>query len=252
MFALVAVSCAATWAQATGEESASATPYRPSVSTPAALSAPGYLEFELGGLAARGVGPARRHSLPYTVKLAFDADWGVRLGGEAWVRKISELGRSSSGFGDSSVVLKHRWAVNDRSALGLELGGTFPTRTAQTSSGSASYSLNGIYSGDIEALHADINLTAIRVGGADSGVSRLQTLWAASLSKSLNDPWGLVGELSGTNQRGTAGTSQFLLAATYNVSKSLVLDAGCAHSLRIGIPDASVFIGLTVLGPRLF
>jgi len=42
------------------------------------------------------------------------------------------------------------------------------------------------------------------------------------------------------------------MAATYNASKSLALDAGLAQSLRARIPDASVFMGVTVLGPRLF
>ena len=40
-------------------------PYRPSVSTPAQLSAPGYLELEAGGLRASDNG-ASRTTLPYT------------------------------------------------------------------------------------------------------------------------------------------------------------------------------------------
>ncbi len=194
----------------------------------------------------------RRASLPYTVKLAFDADWGVRLGGEAWVRQIDESGHGSRGFGDSTLVLKHRLPVNNASALGLELGTTLPSGTSGISPSSPAYSFNGIYSADIGTWHADANLMATRIGVADAGVSRVQTLWAASLSKSLNGPWGLTGEFSGTNQRGAAGTSQFLLAATYNASKSLALDAGLAQSLRAGTADASVFMGVTVLGPRLF
>src|SRR6201999_4501480 len=63
-------------------------PYRPSVSTPAQLSAPGYLELEAGGL--RATGPdhgTSRFTLPYTLKLAFTPDWGIRVGGDAWVRQ---------------------------------------------------------------------------------------------------------------------------------------------------------------------
>ncbi|HEY2463086.1 MAG TPA: hypothetical protein VGI32_03430, partial [Steroidobacteraceae bacterium] len=61
------------------------TPYRPSVSTPAALSAPGWLETEAGVLSSDGGEPARRESLPYTFKYAFSPDWGIRLQGEALV-----------------------------------------------------------------------------------------------------------------------------------------------------------------------
>ena len=42
----------------------SVTPYRPSVSTPAALSAPGWLEVEAGVLRSRSDDPARRDSVP--------------------------------------------------------------------------------------------------------------------------------------------------------------------------------------------
>ena len=100
-------------------------PYRPSVSTPAQLSAPGYLELEAGGLRATDNG-ASRTSIPYTLKLAFTPDWGVRVGGEAWVRQAAP-GVAQTGVGDTQLVLKRRFEVSDASAWGLELGETFPT-----------------------------------------------------------------------------------------------------------------------------
>ena len=243
---------AAALAQTSPDDQPSVTPYRPSVSTPAALSAPGWLEIEAGVLRARGGGDTRRDSLPYTLKLAFTPDWGLRLGGDAWVRQSDETGQRISGGGDSSVVLKRRFGIDDASAFGLELGATLPTGRRGISSGKSDYSLNGIYSADIGAYHTDINLTSTRIGAVDPGTSRAQALWAASLSKSLSDRWGVVGEFSGTRQRGVDGTSQFLVAASYNVSKSLTLDAGFARSLRSGVPDRSFFTGLTLLGPHLF
>lgn len=239
-------------AQTAIEEPPAVTPYRPSVSTPAALSAPGYLEIEGGGLLARGSGDSRRDSLPYALKLAFTPDWGVRLGGEAWVRQTDDTGRRISGAGDTSIVLKRRFAVDDASAFGLEAGATLPTGRRGISSGKSDYSLNAIYSADLGTFHTDLNLVTTRIGAVDPGTSRMQTLWAASLSKALSERWGVVGEFSGTHQRGVDGTSQFLLAASYNVSKTLTLDAGFAHSLRSGVPDRSFFTGLTLLGPRLF
>ena len=62
------------------EDPPSVTPYRPSVSTPAALSAPGWMEVEAGVQINRGNAPARRDSLPYTLKLAFTPDWGIQIG----------------------------------------------------------------------------------------------------------------------------------------------------------------------------
>jgi len=244
--------CAQVFAQAATDDQPSVTPYRPSVSTPASLSAPGWLEIEGGALFARGTGDTRRDSLPYTLKLAFSPDWGVRLGGEAWVRQTDETGQRTSGAGDSSIVVKRRFAIDDASAFGLEAGATLPTGRRGISSGKSDYSLNAIYSADLGAYHTDLNLVSTRIGAVDPGVSRMQTLWAASLSKSLSERWGVVGEFSGTHQHGMDGTSQFLVAASFNVSKALTLDAGFARSMRSGVPDRSFFTGLTVLGPRLF
>jgi hypothetical protein len=249
---VAALSCAMCAAQTATDDQPSVTPYRPSVSTPAALSAPGWLEIEGGFLSARSVGAARRNSVPYTLKLAFTPDWGVRLGGDAWVRQTDDTGERISGGGDSSIVLKRRVAIDDASAFGLEVGATLPTGRRGISSGKSDYSLNAIYSADIGAYHTDINLASTRIGAVDPGVSRMQTLWAASLSKSLTERWGVVGEFSGTHQGGVDGATQFLLAASFNVSKSLALDAGFARSVRSGVPDLSFFTGLTVLGSRLF
>ena len=250
--ALCALSCTAALAQTSTGDAPSVTPYRPSVSTPAALSAPGWLEVEAGVLHERGSGAARTDSLPYTLKLAITPDWGVRLGGDAWVRQTDDTGQRLSGLGDSSIVLKRRFAINDASAFGLEAGATLATGRHGISSGKSDLSVTGIYSADIGDYHTDLNLGSTRIGAVDAGTSRMQTLWAASLSKSLTDRWGAVGELSGTHQGGVDSTRQFLFAASYNVSKSLTLDAGLARSLRSGVPDWSVFTGFTVLGPRIF
>lgn len=251
--ALIAALCCGTgYAQTATDEPPAVTPYRPSVSTPAALSVPGWLEIEGGVLLARGSGDTRRDSLPYTLKLAFTPDWGVRLGGDAWVRQTDDTGRRTSGAGDPSIVVKRRFAIDDASAFGLEAGATLPTGRHGISSGKSDYSLNAIYSADLGSFHTDLNLVTTRVGAVDAGASRMQTLWATSLSRSLSDRWGVVGEFSGTRQRGVDGTSQFLLAASYNVSKTLTLDAGLARSLRSGVLDWSFFTGLTLQGPRLF
>ncbi len=252
-FALgAAFCCGSAFAQTQPDDQPSVTPYRPSVSTPAALSAPGWLELEAGGQFNRASGSERRDSLPYTLKLAFTPDWGVRVGGDAWVRQTEASGRRVSGGGDGSVVLKRRFEINDSSAFGLEAGATLPVGRHDISSDSRDYSLNAIYSADMGECHTDLNFVSTRVGSVDAGISRDQTLWAASLSKSLNEHWGIVGEFSGTHQHGTDNTRQFLAAASYNVSKSLSLDAGFARSIRPHVPDKSVFAGLTMLLGRLF
>jgi hypothetical protein len=225
-------------------------PYRPSVSTPAQLSAPGYLELEAGGLRATDNG-ASRTSLPYTLKLAFTPDWGIRVGGEAWVRQRA-FGESDSGAGDTAVVLKRRFAVSDASAWGLELGETFATAKSTIGIGHAATTVNGIFSSDFApSWHTDINLNETHLGGSNPG-SAWQAGWAAAFSRTLTDAWGAVGEFSGTHQSGVGNTAQFLAAASWNQSPAAVFDFGAAHGLNDTSPRWQVFAGVTVRLGKLF
>ena len=228
-------------------------PYRPSVSTPAELSAPGYLELEAGGL--RTTGPdsgTSRVTLPYTLKLAFTPDWGIRVGGDAWVRQ-AEPGDSHSGSGDTSVVLKRRFAVSDASAWGLELGEKFATAGSTLGSGHADTTVNGIFSSDFApAWHTDLNLNETRLGVASGEPRAWQTGWAVAVSRTLTDTWGAVGEFSGTHQVGTPSTAQFLVAASWNASPAAVFDFGTAVGLNDATPHFQVFAGVTVRVAKLF
>ncbi len=228
-----------------------ATPYRPSVSTPAQLSAPGWLELE-GGVWRQLDGDARRDSLPWTAKLALSDDWGIRVGGEAWVLQTDELGQTISGNGVTGVVLKRRFAVDEQSAFGVELGATLPTGHRGIVNGKTDTDVNAIYSADLGDWHVDLNLTAIHLGAPDTGTSHLVTLWSTALSRPLNDAVGLVGELSGTHQSGAGSASQFLFAASYSVTKSLVLDAGMARRVSGGAPTWQAVAGFTWVAARLF
>ena len=219
-------------------------PYRPSVSTPAQLSAPGYLELEAGGL--RATGP--RDTLPYTLKLAFTPDWGIRVGGDAWVHQPG-----SSGIGDTSVVLKRRFAVSDATAWGLELGEKLPTAGSERGSGHADTTVNGIFSSDFApGWHTDLNLNETHLGTGSGEPSAWQTGWAAAFSRSINDAWGVTGELSGTHQSGTPNTAQFLAAASFNASPGAVFDFGAARGLNDATPRWQVFAGVTVRLAKLF
>ena len=239
-------------ADTAADDGPAALPYRPSVSTPAALSAPGWLEVE-AGLQHQHDGPAaRRDSLPVTLKLAFTADWGVRVGSDAWVR-ARDADQRDSGFGDTGIVVKRRFAVDEQQAFGLEAGVVVPTagRGIGSGSGKADYGVNAIYSADFGAWHTDLNATATRVGAVGAGSGRVQWAGAAALSRSF-DAWGVVGEVSGSRRSGETSSRQLLGALSYSVSKRLVVDAGMARSLRSGPPQWSAFTGFTWLAMRLF
>jgi hypothetical protein len=250
-FLLIALAFAATAqpADAADDGGPAVVPYRPSVSTPAQLSAPGYLELEAGGLRATDRGDSRT-SLPYTLKLAFTPDWGIRIGGEAWVRDTFP-GSAETGVGDTAVVLKRRFAVSDATAWGLELGETFPTAKSGLGLGHAATTVNGIFSSDFApAWHTDINLNETHVGGSGQP-SPWQLGWAAAVSRTLTDSWGAVGEFSGTHQTGF-DTAQFLAAASWNQSPAAVFDFGFARGLNDLSPRWQVFAGVTVRLGKVF
>jgi hypothetical protein len=231
---------------ALAQDEPSATPYRPTVSTPANLSAPGWLELEFGGQRTSGGNLDRRDSIPYSLKYAFSKDWGVRVGADAWVREVTG-GAARSGFGDTAIILKRRFALSGDHVLGAEGGANFPTAKDGLGAGKTDYLVTAIYSADLGAYHTDVNLSVTRTGQFEDNESRWQKAWAASLSRALGERWGIAGELSGTNQKGATATAQFLAAASYNYSKRVVFDAGAATGLSHASPDWSAFVGVTVL-----
>ena len=235
-----------------------AVPYRPSVSTPADLTSPGWLEAELGGLAIRDrhpeADPQRRASVPYALKLAFDENWGVRIAGEGIVRQTDADGTHATGGGDTALVLKRRLALDDDHAFGIELGVNAPTarRGLGTGSGRTDYAAGVIYSANLGAWHVDSNLVGTRLGAHDAGQGRWQTLAALAVSHPLTERLSLTGELSGTRQSHAPSTAQALGALAFTPRRDVVLDIGAAHSLNRATPTWQVFAGMTVVVARLF
>ena len=224
------------------EERDAITPYRPSVSSPAQLPVAGRLEFELGGLQARS-GHARRGSLPYQFKLAFSPAWGVLVGGEAhvWAR---DGDARSQGLGDTTIVLKRAWIVDDASGFGLELGTKLPTARDDIGSGKADYGVNTIYSRDIGPVHMDANFNATRLGLVAAGSSRAQLGASASFSTELSAQWGVTGEVSGTHRAGADSGVQVLTALTFSPTKRLTFDIGVARAVRPTPASTLLFAGV--------
>lgn len=232
-------------------EEPSATPYRPTVSNPADLSAPGYVEVEAGGLYTEGGGVTRRASMPWLAKYAFSDRFGILLGGEAMISQTDDLG-SDSGFGDTSATLKMKRPVTDSSAFGLEAGMKAPTAHGDLGSGHTDYTVTGIYSQKLATISLDLNVGVTHLGLVDRGEGRSQYNWAAAASHDLNGDFGVAAEFSGTSRQGVSNTSQFLMALTYSVSPQLVLDAGAAWGLNPASLDWSAFAGMTLLLDKAF
>ena len=240
----------AIWADSVLAEAPEVTPYRPTNSNPAALSAPGLLEFEGGVARSRDDTGARLLSLPYLFKYAFTENVGVLLGGDAYLRQDDADGHRFTGVGDTVAQIKLRHELSGSMAIGLETGVRFPTAKSSLGSGKNDYLVNGIFSADMGAMDFDFNLAYTRLGSVDEGEGRGEIDWAGALSGKLGGRWGWAGELSGTGRRGTSGSTQVLAALTYQPSRTLVFDCGLSHDLNRHTDETTLFAGFAVLFDR--
>ncbi len=235
-------------ALAEGEEP-SATPFRPTVTSGANISAPGWLELEFGGQRLGGNGMDARNSWPYLLKYSINDRFAVLLGGDSYVAVTPAQGPDINGPGDTTLTLKYRAPdAIEGVSFGIETTVKFPTAADGLGSGERDYSIKGIYGIDLaHGFHLDTNLMATRLGTVAADQGQYQWTWAAAVSHQIGDAWTLAGDLSGTVQQGTPSTAQFLLAASYAATKRVVLDAGFAAGLNNDSPKFTVFTGLTVL-----
>lgn len=236
------------------EAEPSATPFRPTVTSGANLSAPGWLELEIGGQRQGGNGLDARNSLPYLLKYSLNDQFALLLGGDGYVATTpAQGGANVTGRGDTTTTLKYRApdAIEGMS-FGLEATVKSPTASEGLGTGQHDYSLKGIYGIDLpKGFHLDTNLMATRLGSVTADQGLYQWTWAAAVSHPVGERWTLAFDLSGTQQQGAASTAQYLVAASYALNKRVALDAGFAQGLNSDTPKFTLFGGMTVLIGKL-
>ena len=165
------------------------------------------------------------------------------------MRQKNADGSTLSGHGDAAVIIKRRFALDENTAFGSEGEVNLPAAKDGLGSDKTDYVITGIYSANLGVFHADLdlNLSATRLGQVGDGESRMQTAWAASISRPFGERWGVAGELARTLRKGAPSTAQFLLAESYSYSKRFVFDTGTAIGLNHASPGWSVFAGMTML-----
>ena len=248
-WALSAAVCALACGVAHGadDDAPAVTPYRPTVSDPASLPAPGWIELETGVSSVRDAGATRTTTAPYLLKYAFDADHGLLLGGDAWIDAAPRHGRGERSAGDTFLAWKQRVTAGDSSAFGFEAGLIAPTARGTLGIGKPAYRVTGIYSVDLGDTHLDLNAGGTRFTRSIAPASNWQSAWSAALSHPLGAAFGAALEVSGTAQRGDAHTHQALGAINYNLARRCVLDAGLAYGLDRSAHSREVFLGATWL-----
>ena len=232
-----------------GEEP-SATPYRPTLSNPAQLPVPGYLEIEAGWQSLKEKATDDyRHNIPYLFKLAFSDYIGLLVGGDAVIINDFDQGSTLAGFGDLTPLLKLNLPLplQPTSAFGLEMGAKLPTAPKTVGSQQTDYLVTSIYSIGVGSLGIDVNLGYTRLGGAPRGEGKDQLFWAVSTAYGLTKRWSLAGELAGTMRKDVKPFTQFLVSTSYFFTPRFVGDMGAAFGLNGVSQEWTVFVGMTVL-----
>jgi hypothetical protein len=225
------------------------TPYRPTVTNPAALSEPGWIELEAGVAARNGKDNSRQSSLPYLAKFAVAPDFGVLFGGDAFVAQVAPDNTRVSGMGDTTLLLKHRFVsdTDPATAWGCEYGFKSPTAAKNLGSGKSDLVLNGIYSRDISGHTLDINFNVTKLGEASANESAYQYGWSGTVFRPVGGKWGAMAEISGIARNGALPQNQLLVATNYEWSPRLVLDTGLSAGISSGSHRVTWFAGMSML-----
>ncbi len=227
-------------------EALQVTPYRPTVSNPAELSALNHFELEFGAQLNQPGMSEERTSLPFLLKYPFLENWGVMVGGEAWVRESGSDGKYDS-FGNTSLLVKYYYPFSDTLAIGVEAGPILPSAKKPIGSGRTDWMSNLIISKDIDDLRIDLNVGAILQGSHQTAHDDFKYNWALAASHPLINDWGIAGEFSGYLGPDQLPTSQWLMTLNYMVNRLLVVDFGGSVGLTTSSDDYGVFAGFAFL-----
>lgn len=233
----------------------SATPYRPTLSNPAQLSAPGYVEMEMGWQSLKEKATDDyQHRVPYLFKLAFSDYIGLLVGGDALIMNDFEQGSTLAGIGDITPLLKLHMPLLSQpvSALGLEMGAKIPTAPQTVGSQQTDYLVTAVYSLGVGSLGIDLNLGYTRLGGAPEGEGKNQLFWAASTAYGLTKRWSVASELAGTVRQSVKPFTQFLASTSYFFTPRFVGDTGAAFGLNGSSQEWTLFAGMTILLGKLW
>jgi hypothetical protein len=233
------------------DDTPTANPARPTVSTPATLPPSGYVQFETGFLAAwNSPGVSSQSSFNEVVKLALNQRVEVLASLEPYARTRANFASSDDPGGVAlgvQAVVHHGEGPKPTFAVSYfrqVYGGTAPDLDIGSSENSAVL----LVSADIKGFHYDTNYLFNEVV---SGARRAQFGQTLSISHPLSEEFGLSGEIWHFTQpflRSRAVGN--LWALNYNARKNLVFDAGFQRGLTSTSAHWEFFIGFTYLLPH--
>ncbi len=256
--ALMALASVTAHAQQDDQGRPEINPYRPTVTDPASLTAPGYLEVEIGGQDQHGGEQAHRQfSTPTVLKLTDKSgrlEYHVLVDG--YVTQTDDQGQTTNGFGDLTpgvqyLLVKQTPHTYD---LAARLEYKIPSARAGLGTGKTDYDLLLLASKDYsKTVHGDYNLGVYQLGKASGQGFATQYQASAAFSFKLSDKLTLQDELygySGSSENGTLVST--LHALGYQASRDLAFDVGVDVGLTHAAPHYTVLFGTTFFLGKVF
>jgi len=228
-----------------------ANPGRPTVSTPATLTPPGYLQFESGLLAAwHSPEFSSQTSFNEVIKFAVSRRVQFLVSSEPFVHSNTQPTNGDGGvsLGVQAVIWPGEGARPTLSTSyfhAVQSGGT-----PDLDMGSATNSAIVLVSADVKGFHYDTNYLFNEVDG-DEGVRRAQFGQTLSVSHGVGEKFGVTGELWDFTQpylRNYAFGN--LWALNYNARKNLVFDLSFDRGLTTTSTRWEILAGFTYVLPR--
>jgi hypothetical protein len=217
----------------------SAVPNRPTLASTAEMVPLGVFEIEYGFEAADS-----HQNINGLLK------WGAVKNLELWfLHNPIERDSGTAGLGDSGAGFKYKLfpQKDARPTVAVLYVATIPTARPELGAGAMVHLVQILVSKDFGKHHFDFN-EGVQFSGRYqlSGFDR-NYFAALSYSRPLKGKWGYTGEIAGYSWQNAAtpATMTLLNAATYNVSRRLVLDGGAYFAAYGNLPRVTFFAGLT-------
>jgi hypothetical protein len=244
--------CTSAIAGAQADENPAANPGRPTISTPAALTPVGYLQFETGVLVAEHSGEfANRTGINEVIKFAPVKRLQLLVATEPFAssdlgeHRSADAGGVALGFQGVLLQGEGRKPTISASYFRSVYGGT----ATDLDIGSSRNSALLLISADLGKFHVDTNyIFNEQIGNA---VHRAQFGQTLSVSRTLKGKLGATAELWHFTQPLLHGNAVgILFAPTYNLKPNLVFDAGFNRGLTSTSTRWEFFAGFTYLLPK--
>jgi len=222
---------------------AAATPQRPLISRNTNTTAVGTLELEAG--TAIDVGDS--FMAPMTLKYGIDEDEELFISLSP-INFMELPGSDAEGFGDLTIGMRRRLWSQKEVAVAMQFATKLPTGDED----------DGLSTGEIDFFGAaivdyDLDLATTITGFYQFGVigdptdtdPGIQHVLAIAGRHTLNDDFGLFGEINGISDPGSLDPATAIFGITHPLSPGFIVDAGIQVGLNTDAPDARFLIGLT-------